>query len=254
MKQLLFFLLSTVIIELFTSCFSAKPVITKQTFTYDYKTPRTMQPGVANVLVTLVRPQYATDFVRQYGESDVFVNFRKFIGDDIEELLIDKGYRIKNTYPSFDNMTYDEKKDVDVAFEIEIVPTFTAAEGGWKRYTPFQFNTNGNPRYAYGYNGTVSLIGKINLIGIEPMSHEKIWLKSVSIPSITNIQINTTHHFSEPVVDVNFLNDPSVYNALGVALQQQYQGILQQIDTYLDPREFTDLKGQIKELKTKKVY
>jgi len=236
------------------TCSSAKPVAAKQTFTYDYKTPHTEKPGSANVLVTLVRTHYATDFVRQYGESDVFVNFRKFIGDDIEELLIDKGYRIKNTYPSFDNMTYDEKKDVDVALEIEIVPTFTAAEGGWKTYTPFQFSPSGNATHTYGYSGTVSLIGKINLIGIEPMSHEKIWLKSIDIPSISNIQIATSHQLNHPSVDMYFLNDPNVYNALGAALQQQYHGILQQIDTYLDPREFADLKGQIKELKVKKVY
>ncbi len=238
---------------LFNACFTAKPAVTKQTFTYDYKTPHTVQPGAANVVVTLIRPYYANDFVRTFASSDVFVNFRKFIGDDIEELLIDKGYRIKNTYPSFDNLTYDEKKESDVAFQIEIVPTFTAAEGGWKRYVRMNWGIGPNT-VEYGYDGTVSLIGKINLIGIEPMSHEKIWIKSVEIPSITNIQIHTSPHLQENTVDINFLNDPSVYNALGAALQQQYRGILQQIDTYLDPREFTDLKGQIKELKGKKVY
>lgn len=96
----------------------------------------------------------------------------------------------------------------------------------------------------YGYDGTVSLIGKINLIGIEPLSHEKIWLKSVDIPSIQNIQIHTSPHLQVNAVDINFLNDPNVYNALGAALQQQYHGILQQIDIYLDPREFRDLAPQ----------
>lgn len=234
------------------SCFSTKPAVAKQTFTYDYKTPRTAQAGSANVVVTLIRPYYASDFVRTFGSSDVFVNFRKFIGDDIEELLIDKGYRIKNTYPSFDNMTYDEKKNVDVALQIEIVPTFTAAEGGWWQYS--HFSLTGVSTYTYGYKGTVSLIGKINLVGIEPLSHEKIWIKSVDIPSIQNIQINTSHNLPSNRVDIEFLNDPNVYNALGAALQQQYRGILGQIDAYLDPREFADLKGQINELKNKKVY
>jgi hypothetical protein len=252
MKHVFFLsLLATMTVAL-NSCFTAKPaVVSKQTFTYDYKTAKTEPPGSANLLVTLIKPYYANDFVRTFGGSDVFVNFRKFIGDDIEELLVDKGYHIKSTYPSFDNMTYDEKKESDVALQIEIVPTFTAAEGGWWQYSHFSMN---GPTYTFGYKGSVSLIGKINLIAIEPLSHEKIWIKSVDIPSIQNIQINTAHNLPAARVDINFLNDPNVYNALGAALQQQYHGIMEQIDTYLDPREFLDLKGQIKELKNKKVY
>ena len=248
MKRILVFALAFYLL----SCSTAKPLVSKQTFTYDYKSTNTAKPGSAGVLVTLIKPYYATAFAQSYGDADVFANFQKFMGDDIQELLIDKGYRIKSTYPTFDNMTYDEKKDVDVALEIEIVPSFTAAQGGWKavRHIPF----TGSVYYTYQYNGTVSLIGKINLYGLEPLSHEKIWIKSVPIPSITNIQINTSSELTQNVVNINFLNDPNVYNALGSSLQHQYQLILSQIDTYLDPREFQDLKDQIKELKSKKVY
>src|SRR5437016_5148894 len=116
MKKLFMIAPLTFGVFLINACFTAKQVVaTKQTFTYDYKTTHTEKPGSAGILVTLVRPRYANEFVRQFGDADVFVNWRKFIGDDIEELLIDKGYRIKNAYTSFDNMTYDEKKDVDVA-------------------------------------------------------------------------------------------------------------------------------------------
>jgi hypothetical protein len=251
------------IILLFTAlyimgCSASKQVVaSKQTFTYDYKSPNTAQPGSANTLITLIRPYYAVSFAQTYGDADVFTNFQKFIGDDIQELLIDKGYRIKSTHPTFDNMTYDEKKEVDVALEIEIVPSFAAAQGGWKafKHIPFWSTKNGTSiYYTYQYNGTVSLIGKINLYGLEPLSHEKIWIKSVPIPSITNIKINTSNTLTQNAVNLEFLNDPNVYNALGIALQNEYQSILSQIDTYLDPREFQDLKDQIKELKSKKVY
>lgn len=252
MNQKLSVLIALSCALVFHSCSASKPVATKQTFTYDYKSSNTAKPGSANVLVTLIRPYYAMNFAQAYGDADVFANFQKFIGDDIQELLIDKGYRIKATYPTFDNMTYDEKKEVDVALEIEIVPSFTAAQGGWRavKHIPFY----GSIYYTYQYTGTVSLIGKINLYGLEPLSHEKIWIKSVPIPSITNIKINTSTSLTQNIVNIEFLNDPNVYNALGNALQNEYQLILSQIDTYLDPREFQDLKDQIKELKSKKVY
>lgn len=244
--------LAILIMVMCDACSSSKAVVTKQTFTYDYKTPHTEKLGSANVLISLIRPYYATDFVQRYGdESEIFSNFKKFIGDDIEELLIDKGYRIKSTHPTFEGMTYDEKKEVDVALIIEIVPSFTAEDGGWKEYHPLTWQYPNTTHYVY--NASISLIGKINIYGIEPLSHEKIWIKSVDIPSIRNIHIKTGA-LDAPRIDVNFFNDNSVYNTLGGALQQQYRLIMQQIDTYLDPREFTDLKGQIKELKTRKVY
>ncbi|MBV9960955.1 MAG: hypothetical protein JO072_01795 [Parafilimonas sp.] len=239
-------------------CSPAKQIATsKQTFTYDYKTTNTVKPSSAGILVTLIRPYYADKFVQVYGEPDIFTNFQKFMGDDIEELLIDKGYRIKSTYPTFDNMTYDEKKEVDVALQIEIVPSFSALDGKWSsiKHVPIWANNHGgNVYYTYQFNGTVSLIGKINLYGLEPLSHEKIWIKSVPIPTIYNISLNTSGDLQKEGIDVNFLNDPNVYNSIGSALQKEYQSILSQIDTYLDPREFQDLKDQIKELKTKKVY
>jgi len=225
----------------------------RQTFTFDYKSPGANKPNSAGIVIGLVKPKYAARF--QYSGSDIFVNYRDAIENDLKELIIDKGYTIQNVYPDFANLTYEDKKRSDVALDIEIDPRFSTPNGeGWRTYTPFQFSVSGNVNHEYGFTGSVSLIGKINITGREPLSHEIIWMKSIEIPAINSVDISTSKHYSEPVFDANFYNDPHVYNSLGVALQKQYAAIMGQIDSYLDPREFTDLKGQIKELKTKKVY
>jgi len=226
----------------------------KQTFTFDYKTKSPVAPGSANITLSLVRIRFA-DRISRFNSADIFTAFQRDFEKDLEELLVDKGFRIRGPYSLYDEMVFEDKKESDVGIEVEIEPRFTAAEGGWKAYQPFQLSST--RQTLYYYEGTVSLTGKINLTGYEPLSHERIWVKSVEMPSITNINVSTAiRDFTQPVNgdDPLFLNDANVYNALGNALQQQYQGILAKVDAYFDPREFTSLRPQIKELKSKKGY
>lgn len=223
----------------------------KQTFTFGYKTTNQARPGSSGVLIALLQPHYWERF--RYNNVDLFDNYRSYIEKDIEQLLVDKGFRLKGPFQSYDNMIFDDKKEADVAIEISIEPTFTAADGSWRAYK--QFALNGNAPTYYYYSGTVSLIGKIVMTGYEPLSHEKIWVKSVDIPSVTDINITTANRtFESPTVNAAFFNDPNVYNALGTALQQQYGNILSKMDALTDPREFISLKPQIKELKSRKGY
>jgi len=256
MKKLLLFATLFFVSLLFSTCSVGKKTATipvRQTFTFDYKSPSSGKPNAAGIVVGLVKPKYAARF--EYSGSDIFVNFRDAFENDLKELIIDKGFTIQNVYPEFANLTYQDKLRADIALDIEIDPRFSTPNGdGWKTYTPFQFSASGNVRHEYGFVGSVSLIGKINITGREPLSHETIWVKSIEIPTIGSVDISTYYRYNEPVFNANFYNDPNVYNSLGAALQKQYAAIFQQLDSYLDPREFTDLKPQIKELKSKKVY
>lgn len=238
-------------------CATPKPTSTpsKQTFNFDYKTSSLAPAGSANFLVSLVRPKYAAGFVN--GGSDLFASFRQYMGNDIEELLIDKGFRIKGPYDSFDDMIFDDRKETDIALEVEIVPEFTARDGRWKTHVPLfeKQKTQGTANIYYSYEGTASLVGKINLIGYEPLTHQKVWVKSVPIPAVEHINISTFSNRLEGMNLTNdFYNDPFVYNAIGKALLQQYASTFKKIDAQIDPKEFETLRAQIKELKAKKGF
>lgn len=253
MKQYLSFGILVVFAILFGASATQKAIVAppKQTFTFDYKTPSTIKPGSANITISLVRPRYAEKFA--YENMELFTRFRDAMDKDVEELLSDKGFHLRGPYQSYDEMVFEDKKDADIAIQIEIMPELTAGQGGWRAYTPFTLT--GKAPTLYFFTGTVSLVGKINLTGFEPLSHEKLWIKSVDIPAITDINISTaSKDFESPAFNAAFFADPNVYNALGNALQQQYKGIMTKIDAHFDPREFTSLKSQIKELKSKKGY
>ncbi len=234
---------------LFTGCSVIKAPVqpTKQTFTFDYIPKTTNKSGSAKMVLASLKPYYAKSFTE--GGTELFKSFQTALGGDIEELIISKGFSMKGPYVSYDEMIFEDKKRVDVAVVIEISPEFVAADGGWKEHVNL-FTKD----ITYSYEGTASLIGKINLSGLEPLTGEKIWSKSVQIPNVENIKIATTARHTYKESAGMLLKDPGVYNAIGTALQSQYIGIMEKIATYFNVEEFQSLKGQITELKSKKGF
>lgn len=245
-KSISLFFLLVCLIGCFTPQQTTAPE-TKQTYTFDYTPTDAVKLGSNGFVVGLVKPFYATVFVS--GNTELFKNFKKAIGDDVEELVIAKGFSLKGPYETRDEMIFEDKKRTDMLIQVEMTPAFTAVEGQWKSsYIPL-VNV-----YTYTYSGKASLVGKITLTGIEPLTNEKIWVKSVSIPNIENILIATSKKYDRPLDEIAILNDPGVYNALGKALQQQYKGIMEKVNAHFNSEEFASLKTQIKELKTKKGF
>ena len=234
----------------FLSCSTLKqvPTVNKQTYTFDYSPKQTNKAGSSDMVLAFVRPSYAQGFAS--GATELFKNFKSSLGNDLEELIIGKGFSLKGPYQAFDEMVFDDKKRTDMAIVIEIAPSFASKEGGWKTH----LSILGSSYTSYSYSGKVSLIGKINLTGIEPLTNEKIWSKSVLIPNVENIQVESSNSYTSTLSFTELMDDPGVYNAIGKALQEQYEGILSKIEAHFSPEEFNSLKSQIKELKSKKGF
>jgi hypothetical protein len=234
---------------LFVGCGTLKAPVqpSKQAFTFDY-TPKTSNAaGSAGMVLAFLKPYYAKSFAQ--GTDELFQNFQSALGSDMEELIIAKGFTMKGPYLGYDEMVFEDKKRVDMAIMIEIAPVFTAADGGWKEHVNLL-----NRQLTYTYEGTVSLVGKINITGVEPLTNEKIWSKSVLIPNVENIRITTSKQYPYKLSDAELVRDASVYNAIGKALQAQYSGIMDKVFAHFNVEEFNTLKGQVKELKSKKGF
>lgn len=246
MKLIFPFIFSATLIS---GCAVSKPIPqAKQTFTFDYTPTESSKSGSAGMLIGFVRPYYADNFGTASGE--LFINFQDALGNDIEELMVAKGFSLKGPYQSFDEMIFEDKKHVETLVQIQIDPRFTAHEGSWKAHPSIL----GPAFTSYTYKGKVSIVGKINLSGVEPLTNEKIWSKSVLIPNIEHIPIETSGKYKRMLNDLELINDPSVYNMLGKALMKQYAGIMEKIAAHFNVEEFKTLKGQIRELKSKKGF
>jgi hypothetical protein len=242
-------ILSVLVTALFAGCFAPQQAAqTKQTFTFDYTTKTSAPLGSAGFVVGLIKPVYPVTF--QASNSEIFKSLRRGLASDIEEVIIAKGFSLKGPYESLDEMIFEDKKRTDMLIQIEIAPSFTAVQGNWKSH----YNPLLGANFTYSYSGKASLVGKITLTGVEPLTNEKLWVKSVSIPNIENIDIATTSRYQRQLTDLEILEDPGVYNAIGKALQQQYMGIFDKIAVQMSVEEFNSLKTQIKELKSKKGF
>ncbi len=242
-------LLSIAILMLFTGCFGPQQAVqTKQTFTFDYAPKESGKSGSANMVLAMVQPYYASEFTS--GSGELFKAFQTALGGDIEELILSKGFTLKGPYQGYDEMVFEDKKRTDILIQIEISPRFTAQEGGWKT----NISILGPSNNTYSYSGKASLVGKINISGVEPLTNEKIWSKSVLIPNVENISISTSNRYTRVLNSVELINDPGVYNELGKALRTQYGGIMEKIAAHFNVEEFSSMKNQIRELKSKKGY
>lgn len=197
--------------------------------------------------LALVQPYYASAF---NGSAELFKAFQQAMAKDVEEIIIAKGFTLRGPYLSHDEMIFDDKRRTDVLIQIEIAPQFTATEGGWKTITSIM----GSAYTTYRYIAKTSLVGKINLSGVEPLTNEKIWSKSVLIPAVEGIELQSSYRYTTTVPWNELWNDPGIYNALGTALQAQYAGIMEKVAAHFNVEEFASLKSQIKELKAKKGY
>jgi hypothetical protein len=231
---------------------AATPAVTKQTYTFDYTPKETAGSGSASMVLAFIKPGYASGF--GYARNELFQRFKTGLTGDIEELIIGKGFSLKGPYEARDEMVFEDKKRIDMAMIIEIAPAFTGVNGEWKSKYHMNLLNASNSYYSYAYSGKVSLTGKINISGIEPLTGEKIWSKSVAIPNIENVAIATQKSYLSTLSDIELMNDPAVYNALGTALITQYAGIMDKISAHLNVEELVSLKSQIKELKSKKGF
>lgn len=239
------------------SCSAPKQMasaVSKQTFAFDYTPKESARSGSASMVLAFIKPGYASNFV--YSGNELFRRFKTGLSGDIEELIIAKGFTLKGPYEGRDEMVFDDKKRIDIAINIEISPAFSSVQGEWssKYHANISLLKGSSPYYTYAYTGKVSLTGKINISGFEPLTNEKIWAKSVSIPNVENIPIVTQDNYTTRLTDAQIMEDPLVYNAVGKALTAQYDGIMDKISAHFSVDELKSLQAQIKELKSKKGF
>jgi hypothetical protein len=225
---------------------SSKAVPQNAGLNFDYSPKSSNPPNSADFLLAMVKPRYAVDFAAGTGSTPVFSNFKKSLGGDIEELIIARGFRLKGPYDSRDEMLFSDKENSHMILELSIDPQLKPL-GQWKSHGYAAIN-------GYSYSGSLSIQGKINMVGIEPLTGEKIWIKSVEIVPVNNVNIQTQKYTTSNITDEQLMQDPGVSGPVGVALSETYANILGKIEAHLDPREFTSLKPQIRELKKKKGY
>lgn len=169
---------------------------------------------------------------------------RNAMNREIEKIILQKGITVTNTFDSLNDMTYSEKKNTTGVFMPRIIMTLT--ESGTSMIS-------GN--VILNTNSILHAKIDIDLVAIEPLSSERIWVKS--LPKIkSNISMNYSIPqgaiSSSPVMILEPLV-PAV-KQLDSVLLNVYDNVLNSVDKYVSLEEFQDLNDDINALKGIKRY
>jgi hypothetical protein len=216
-----------------------------QTFVFDHTPKSVVAPGSAGMSIGLIKPYYADEY-KKSGNFDLLARYQKGLSGDVQELILAKGFTMKEPYDNLADMTYTDKKTTHLILDIRISPKFDTKN--LRRVGKFTLN---DKRTAYAFEGPISWGGRIELIAYEPMTHERLWSKSAELPSQSNIEVKTVNAYYD-ATDEDILGDSGFYNPIGQAMQQSYETVLNKIETYIDVEEFKALLPQIRELKSRK--
>ena len=212
---------------------------------------------------------------------------------DFEEVLTAKGYPIEGVYRTFDEMNYPNKVDSDLILTAKIkfnvnssvryktqtakalwAITMSGGGGAFFGLGIRKFEEKiGPPLLLLGAgllagsmslaissqgvvpHGGVQVVCEVNLEVYEGLTGEIMWSKRIPIEpfSVTPQAIlkkNPGAVTWQKLMEI----DNKFYSDIGRLFGLQYDKILKQIHTYLDPREMAIVKNQAMELRQRKVY
>lgn len=165
---------------------------------------------------------------------------RAAIGRALVQYFTASGFTVSGPFANVEAMTFPEKKQADLVLTVEydLMPTSPSASVGYSSWDG-QMNRVESA-------GECTLNGQVSFVLWEPLSNQRMWAKSVEVPTATaNCTIRAK---SQPEYRVLW------NNALGELYEGAYVNTVGTIERYFSPEEVALVKSQAEELRLKKVY
>jgi hypothetical protein len=172
------------------------------------------------------------------------------IPTEIKKILISKGISVSDNYWSRNDMTFSQKRDTSTLFypAIEIYIDQNSVDVLRK--------VDNSRTKKIKTVGTLEISAKVELVSLEPLSGEKIWLKSLPLKRKkikTNISYDGSLKRSTNIFKVD-TKAVVVAEELDALIVEIYNKILEGVDKYVDYEEFMLLNKDIVKIKNIKRY
>lgn len=227
---------------------------------FEYEPASQAAPASAAVAFAVVNPQFSAKSTNSWGGAatpKVLADFQSAMGMEFQEILNAKGYTTRGPFSTYDDITFPDKKGTDLVLVADIdVEIYDVARTS-KRHVGFLAPNT------FTYSGTVRLGGRVNINLAESLSNEKMWTKSVALPS-KDITWQGTQEFKDPsnpeamtIPNPPFsahFSDPGFTRAIGPELEVYYTTAMNAAWNYLNVEEMALVKRQSQEIRQKKVY
>ena len=240
------------ILELSIGCMvqQPKPVIETYTPTYDYTPPEKASPRSAGITFAVVGSEFSGPSIR------LFQQFSGNLPADFQEMLIARGFTVRGPFASWDEITYPDKKQSDLILMPRISFSINTSSLHFNEDTSFETILLAPKGVSYyKVNGNIVISGRLDLVVSESLSNEKMWTKSVSLPTVT-VPVQGKYTYDSKNVPLQALlgHEPGLQQQLARKLEETYKETLSKTWGYLDPKEMQGVKKQSLEIRERKVY
>lgn len=214
---------------------------------FDYSTNNIAETGSSLVTIALLNPEYGnSDF-----EGNLFDTYRKSMGNDFEELLTSKGFKIRGPFSQIGEMLYNDKVNSDMIVKVIIDLNFSNLERIWKRnekapsFAELMVDSKAQSTVWYTYLARGSFTTTLNITASSTNFNEKLWKKNITLPEVPMNYIGSIKWRDR---DVSFLGeltkDNEVFNIFSKALMEQYNSIFELLEKQINVEEFQGIKKE----------
>jgi hypothetical protein len=211
--------------------------------TFHFEPPSKTPVDSGSVAFAVVNPQFP-DTWKAYLTVYPFDKFSKNMTTDFEAIVSARGFRMRGPFRTFDELTFPDKSESDLILTPKIEIDFNGV--GQTVSSTDIFST-----ISYRWRGTVNLGGRITLNLNESLSNERMWTKSIELPTIALPY--ESKKYPQPVA-WGGIPEPALNNLIATILQNYYTLTMDKVWVYLDPKEMALVKKQAQTLKEKKRY
>ena len=251
-------LLSIVTLLVFSMLFAASQTakqasskVVREAAKFDFAPPSREKANSTGITIALIRPHFVKDNPEYLVPP--FNEMASSMSNDFEELLSAKGFNIRGPFGSRDEMVYNDKKNSNIAFEINIdlIPQVRRKNSTVTNYAALVDKT------AHDYSkmsGEITLAGNLVMTVTAPQYGEKIWKKNIALQSTTFNYQGSMVWVTEPSLADELQQDNAVYNTISREIENIYNQALQLAWQQIDSEEMKGVADEAKKADNKKVY
>ena len=239
-------------------CSSLSPETVKEPEKYQAAfnyTPTTeaASPNFADITFSIAETVFQTKGKLMWFASEQFANFPDTLKQDIQKILIGKGFGIRGPYSSRDMIPFQDKKDID----LYLVPNFELSA----KVTDFKEK----PENMWVAAATIIQTGNVEISGSfkieihEIATNELLWVKTIpvkdfSFPLIDYVTWDEYGKTGSTYKPGQIYSFTSILNGMAKGLEQQYPELMATFDKLIDTEEMKALQNQARELKKNRGY
>ena len=235
-----------------TGCHTISPTMIQKPEKYqaafDYTPPtEARSPHSADVTFTIANPTYKTRNSLMWFASEQFAKLHGTLKQDLQKILVTRGFGIRGPYSSRDLIPYQDKKEID----LYLVPTLDLYANVKVLKQEWNSVWVSNPTLIL--TGNVVVGGNLKIELKEIVTDELVWVKIIPIKD-SSFPYTGYKRWQKGSKTGTIYNQTSIYNEMAKNLEQQYPEMMGTLNKLIDPEEMKILESQAMELKKKRGY